>query len=134
MPRTVAGPLWVDGERLAGYIALSLAEGFHDRVRVRRMLQQLTEQAPDSVQVPDLSEATRDVTTAIDRMRERAPGTRRAELLRLVAVEGMERGEAARTLFLSERQFYRVRQEAAEELADELTSLWQSRRAAARRP
>jgi len=134
MPRTVAGPLWVDGKRLAGYVALSLAEGLHDRVRMRRMLQQLSERAPDTVHVPDLAEATRDVTTAIDRMRERATGTRRAELLRLVALEGVERGEAARKLFLSERQFYRVRQEAAEELADELTSLWQSRRAAGRRP
>lgn len=134
MPRTVAGPRWVDGERLAGYFALGLAEGLHDRVRMRRMLQQLSERAPDTIQVPDLSEAIRDITAAIDRMRERAPGQRRAELLRLVAVEGMERSAAARTLFLSERQFYRVRQEAAEELADELTSLWRSRRAAGRRP
>lgn len=134
MPRTVAGPLWVDGERLAGYVALGLAEGLHDRVRMRRILQQLSDRAPDTVVVPDLSEATRDITTAIDRMRDRGAGTRRAELLRLVALEGMERSEAARTLFLSERQFYRVRQEAAEELADELTSLWQSRRASARRP
>src|SRR5579884_706951 len=134
MPRTVAGPLWVDGERLAGYIALGLAEGLHDRVRMRRMLQQLSDRAPDTVQVPDVSDASRDVTIAIDRMRERGAGTRRAELLRLVALEGVERGEAARKLFLSERQFYRVRQEAAEELADELTSLWQSRRAAGRRP
>ncbi len=133
MPRTVAGPRWVEGERLAGYVALSLAEGLHDRVRMRRLLRQLAERAPDAVHIPDVGEASRDVTTAIERMRERSPGARRAELLRLVALEGIERGEAARRLFLSERQFYRVRQEAAEELADELTALWQSRRASARR-
>ncbi|HEV7679892.1 MAG TPA: AAA family ATPase [Candidatus Dormibacteraeota bacterium] len=131
----MAGPQWVEGNRLAGYVALALAESLHDRVRMRRLLQQLSESAPvDAVQIPDLSEATRDVTTAIDRMRERSPGTRRAELLRLVAIEGIERSEAAQKLFLSERQFYRVRQEAAEELADELTTLWRSRRASSRRP
>jgi tetratricopeptide (TPR) repeat protein len=135
MPRTVAGPQWVEGDRLAGYVALALAESLHDRLRMRRLLQQLSESAPaDAVQIPDLSEAMRDVTTAVERMRERSPGTRRAELLRLVAIEGIERSEAAQKLFLSERQFYRVRQEAAEELADELTTLWQSRRASTRRP
>jgi hypothetical protein len=135
MPRTVAGPHWVDGNRLAGYVALALAEGLHDRLRMRRLLRQLSDSAPSEVvQVPDLSQATHDVTTAIDRMRERSQETRRAELLRLVVIEGMDRAEAARQLFLSERQFYRVRQEAAEELAEELTTLWQSRRASARRP
>src|SRR5258708_17109805 len=135
MPRTAAGPLWVEGDRLAGYVALAVAEGLHDRLRMRRLLQQLAGSAPaDAVQIPELGDAIRDVTTAIDRMRERSPGTRRAELLRLVAIEGVERSEAAQKLFLSERQFYRVRQEAAEELADELTTLWRSRRAASRRP
>jgi hypothetical protein len=135
VPRTVAGPLWVEDDRLAGYVALALAEGLHDRLRLRRLLQQLKDSAPgEAITVPDPSEAARDVTAAIDRMRERSPEARRGELLRLVAIEGLERLQAAQRLFLSERQFYRVRQEAAEELADELTTLWRSRRAATRRP
>jgi predicted DNA-binding protein (UPF0251 family) len=128
MPRTVSGPAWVDDGRMAGYIALALAESSHDRVRLRRVMRQITDQAPADVAVPDAADVLRDLEAAISRLQSGAAEPRRGELLRLVALDGVPRQQAAERLFLSERQFYRVRQEAAQELADELTTQWRTRR------
>ncbi|MHB8508857.1 MAG: hypothetical protein ACYDGR_09450 [Candidatus Dormibacteria bacterium] len=130
MPRTPSGPVWAEGSRLAGHIALALSESIDDRVRLRRVLQQVTETAPREVLVPSGEDVARDIRATIALMREESPEPRRGELLHLMAIEGLPRKEAADRVFLSERQFYRVRQEAVEELADRLSAAWRGRRQA----
>ncbi|MHB8718478.1 MAG: hypothetical protein ACYDAC_06265 [Candidatus Dormibacteria bacterium] len=133
MPRVVAGPMWLEEQRLAGYAALALAEAAHDRVRLRKLLAQLAAGPPQGIAVPDAADAVRDLDTAVSRVRRSSRDARRGELLHLLAFEGLERHAAADRLFLSERQFYRVRQEAAAELAEELTALWRGRHGTAAR-